>query len=79
MGLTKEDGYDRCVDPLSVASGRSDAKATVERQPRPETYRALLEAQSDLQRHDVEYGRPTLRSEPRTPKVTASGRGRQRR
>jgi hypothetical protein len=45
-----------------------DAKATVERQPRPETYRALLEAQSELQRHDLEYGRPMLRSEPPPPR-----------
>ena len=62
---------------MTSASNRSqllhavqEAKAAVERVPRPETYRALLEAQSDLQRHDLEYGRKTLRSDPqsRTPR-----------
>ena len=53
-----------------------DAKATVERHPRPKSYRALLEAQSDLQRHDLEYGRPMLRSEPPPPKMAAPRRAR---
>jgi hypothetical protein len=34
------------------------ARDAVEKNPRPETYRALLEAQSELQRHDLDYGRP---------------------
>jgi hypothetical protein len=33
------------------------AKEAVEKKPRPETYRALLEAQSELQRYDLSYGR----------------------
>jgi hypothetical protein len=34
------------------------ARDAVEKNPRPETYRALLEAQSALRRHDLDYGRP---------------------
>jgi hypothetical protein len=33
------------------------AKDAVEENPRPETYRGLLEAQSELQRHDLGCGR----------------------
>jgi hypothetical protein len=42
------------------------AKDAVEKNPRPETYRALLEAQSELQRHDLDYGRsaPARQSSP---------------
>src|SRR6266480_1961986 len=36
------------------------AKEAVEKNPRPETYRALLEAQSELQQHDLTYGRNRL-------------------
>jgi hypothetical protein len=53
-----------------------EAKAAVERVPRPETYRALLESQSDLQQHDLEYGRKTLRSDPPSRKMVAPRRGR---
>jgi hypothetical protein len=35
----------------------ADAKRAVEENPRPETYRALLEAQSELQRYDLTHGR----------------------
>src|SRR5262245_5214934 len=43
---------------------------------RGETYRALLESQSDLQRHDLEYGRKTLRSDSPSRKMVAPRRGR---
>jgi hypothetical protein len=36
----------------------------VEKNPRPETYRALLEPQSELQRYDLTYGKGTLRELP---------------
>jgi hypothetical protein len=48
------------------------AKAAVEKSPRPETYRALLEAQSELQRHDLQYSRKTLRGAP--PATRGPGR-----
>jgi hypothetical protein len=38
----------------------ADAKRAVEENPRPETYRALLEAQSELQRYDLTHGRNRL-------------------
>jgi hypothetical protein len=41
----------------------ADAKVAVEKNPRPETYRALLEAQSELQRHDLQYSRKNLRGD----------------
>jgi hypothetical protein len=57
-------GLNKKKTAMTAASIRSqllytvqEAKAAVERVPRPETYRALLESQSDLQRHDLEYGR----------------------
>jgi len=53
-----------------------EAKAAVERVPRPETYRALLESQSDLHRHDLEYGRKTLRRDAPSRKMVAPRRGR---
>ena len=43
------------------------AKDAVEKNPRPETYRALLEAQSKLQRHDLNYGKPTLARQGSSP------------
>lgn len=40
------------------------AMEAVEKNPRPETYRALLEAQSALHRYDLTYGRRPLRDLP---------------
>lgn len=40
------------------------AKEAVEKNPRPETYRALLEAQSELQRYDLRFGKGKLRELP---------------
>ena len=76
-------GLNKKKTAMTAASIRSqllyavqEARAAVERVPRPETYRALLESQSDLQRHDLEYGRKTLRSDPPSRKMVAPRRGR---
>jgi hypothetical protein len=56
----------------------AEAKRAVEENPRPETYRALLEAQSELQRHDLSYGKNRLVREmparPRYAKARAKAR-----
>jgi hypothetical protein len=74
-------GLNKKKTAMTAASIRSqllhavqEAKAAVV--PRPETYRAPLESQSDLQRHDLEYGRKTLRSDPPSRKMVAPRSGR---
>jgi hypothetical protein len=54
----------------------ADAKAAVEKNPRPETYRALLEAQSELQRHDLGFGKKKMRRD--LPRSSSAQRGRSR-
>ena len=52
------------TDRSQLLGAVADAKRAVEENPRPETYRALLEAQSELQRYDLTYGKGRLRELP---------------
>jgi hypothetical protein len=52
------------TDRSQLLQAVADAKRAVEKNPRPETYRALLEAQSELQRYDLRFGKGKLRELP---------------
>jgi len=45
------------------------AMEAVEKNPRPETYRALLEAQSELHRYDLTYGATPAGRGPALPRL----------
>jgi hypothetical protein len=47
------------TDRSQLLGAVADAKRAVEENPRPETYRALLEAQSELQRYDLTHTQQT--------------------